>query len=135
MSVAEVIYRLVEFVQMTIQVRSNVDSFNIYHATSIGGPYTKFLEVPNVEHPENRFKGRTVFQFNPADLLWDNTQINYIKIAPVTNLVEGAQEGPVKVYPLHYDQSQATNNKTALFVYDETEAKWVPANTSMSAFQ
>ena len=135
MNVAETLYRLPEYVQLSIFVRDGVDAFEIHHATVEVGPYTKFLTITNVGSQEPRFLGRVIFQFNPLDLGWDNTQINYIKIAPVVAGVPGALEGPTKIYPLHYDQTQATNNKSALFVFDETDQRWIPASTNMSAFQ
>jgi hypothetical protein len=134
-NVAETIYRLVSYVQMSIWIRFGVDSFNIYQAVSVSGPYTKFLEVRNIEDSEPRFAGRTVFSFNPSDLGWNNDQINYIRIAPVTGGIEGSQEGPVYIYPLHYDSARASGNPSTMFVWSTSDKRWIPASTSMSAFQ
>lgn len=133
MSVAEVIYRLVEYVEMSIFVRSGVDSFNIYQSTVETGPYTLVKNVANVASTQPRYKNRVKFSFNPIDLGWNNQQKNYIKIAPVTNSVEGAQEGPVVVYPMHYQKLPA--DYIAIQVWDETESRYIPASTDMSAFK
>ena len=134
MNVAETIYRLSEFIQMTIKVRPNVDSFNIYQSNNIGGPWVFLLNVINLSSTENRFKGRTVFQFNPQTIGWSNDVSNYIAINPVVGGVEGLQEGPVTIYPLHFEHAKSVD-RTSLFIYDEPSKRYVPATTNMAAFQ
>lgn len=134
MNVAETIYRLSEFIQMTIKVRPNVDSFNIYQSNNVGGPWTFLLNVANLPSTEKRFKGRTVFQFNPQTIGWNNTVNNFIAINSVVGGVEGAQEGPVTIYPLHFEHAKSID-RTSIFVYDNAADRYVPATTDMSAFQ
>lgn len=134
MNVAETIYRLSEFIQMTIRVRQNVDSFNVYQSNNIVGPWVFLVNVINVSSVEKRFKGRAVFQFNPQTIGWNNDTSNYITINPVVGGVEGAQEGPVTVYPLHFEHAKSVD-RTSLFVYDNLSKRYVPATTSMTAFQ
>ena len=133
-NVAETIYRLSEFVLMTIRIRSLVDSYNIYQSNSNIGPWIFLLNVPNIPSSEIRFKGRTVFSFNPLALTWSNEVSNFISIAPVTNNIEGAKEGPVTVYPLHYEHAKSVD-RMSLFVYDNAGQRYVPATTAMAAFQ
>jgi hypothetical protein len=132
-NVAETIYRLTEYIQMTIKLRSNVDSFNVYQSTNIAGPWTFLLNVENTQS-EKRFKGRTVFQFNPNLIGWSNDVSNYIVIHPVVGGVEGAQEGPVTIFPLHYEHAKSVD-RTSIFVYDKGSERYVPATTDMTAFK
>ena len=133
-NVAETIYRLSEFVQMTIRIRTLVDSFNIYQSNNNVGPWIFLLNIPNIPSSEIRFKGRTVFSFNPLLLPWSNEVSNFISIAPVTNNIEGALEGPVTIYPLHYEHAKSVD-RMSLFVYDNAGQRYVPATTAMAAFQ
>ena len=133
-NVAETIYRLTEFIQMTIKVRTNVDSFNIYQSTNQLGPWVFLQNVVNLPSTERRFKGRTVFQFNPKSIGWAEDVSNYITVHPVVGGVEGPQEGPVTIYPLHFEHAKSVD-RTSLFIYDKTFERYVPATTDMSAFQ
>lgn len=132
LNVAETLYRLIEFVQMSIFVRTGVESFNIYQSTD-DITYNLLINVPNQASEEPRFAGRVIFSFNPENLGWNNTTTNFIKIAAVASGVEGVLEGPVKVFPLHYEQAK-TVDRNAIFVYDDVNQRWIPASTSMSAF-
>jgi len=133
-NVAETIYRLSEFIQMTIRIRPNVDSYNIYQSNFNIGPWVFLLNVVNEQSTEPRFKGRTVFQFNPDVIGWSNDATNYISIAPVVGGVEGPLEGPVVVYPLHFEHAKSVD-RTSIFVYDDAAKRYVPATTAMAAFQ
>jgi hypothetical protein len=133
MPVAEVLYRLVEYIQLSIWERVGVDSFNIYQSTIDVGPYTLFTSTPNEGSNEFRTKGRILVSFNPKDFSWDNEATNYIKIAPVTGGVEGPLEGPVKILPLHYEKAISVD-RMAMFVYDDVNQRYIPASTSMTAF-
>ena len=95
----QLIYRLQDTVRLLIDYRDGVDTFNLYWSSTSGGAYTKFAEgILNEEGKIPHIKSRALYDFNPSTISsWDNDQTNYIKLAPVTSGVEGAQEGPMEI--------------------------------------
>jgi len=126
----ELIYRTPVFVQMTIKLRDNVDYFKIYQSTN-NVLYTYMMDVlnntPNDLVNKRRFLGRCVFQFNPNDVAWNNDVTNYITFAPVVGGVEGAQEGPKIIPPLHADQHDLVSyNRVSLHAWNDVFKRYVP---------
>jgi len=95
----QLIYRLVDTVRLLIDYRDSVDSFNFYWSATEGGAYTLFAEgIPNEPSNNPAIRDKVQFEFTPSTITgWDNTQANYIKIAPVTGGTPGSQEGPMEV--------------------------------------
>ena len=129
MSGLELIYRTTNFIQMTIKVRPNVDSFNVYQSTD-NVTYNLLVNVANKQaidgENKRRFLGRCVFNFDPVVLTWDNTKFNYIKIAPVTGVIVGAQETEKVISPVGLDQSKMVTNKVSLHAWSDTLNEFVP---------
>jgi len=101
----QIIYRLRDFVRLLIDYRGGVtppDTFNLYWSTTSGGAYTLFLsKILNEPNTNPAVKGKVIADFIPSTITnpvqWDNIQTNYIKLAPVTGGVVGAQEGPLAI--------------------------------------
>ena len=95
----QLIYRLQDTVRLLIDYRSGVDTFNFYWSSTEGGAYTSFYEgLINEKSDVPSIRGKIVFDFNPSAISgWNNDQTNWIKLAPVTGGIVGAQEGPLKI--------------------------------------
>lgn len=100
----QLVYRLKDFVRLLIDYRESPtpDTFNLYWSTTSGGAYTLFAEkILNQPSSIPQIRGKILFEFVPSQITnptqWDNNQTNYIKLAPVTGGVVGAQEGPIEI--------------------------------------
>lgn len=96
----QIIYRLKQVVRLFIDYRAGVDSFNLYYSNTESGSYTLIGSTLNNPSIAPASRGKVVFEFITDGLAnWDNETRNYVKLAPVINDIEGAQEGPLVILP------------------------------------
>lgn len=125
----QIIYRLQDHVRLLVDYRTGSpppDTFNFYWSSTSGGAYTLFLEdVINQGSSIPGIKGKILVDFVPSTIAsWDNGQTNYIKLAPVTGGVVGAQEGPMEI-PTK-DEIGVAYDKTVIFGFNKTNQKFIP---------
>jgi hypothetical protein len=127
----QLIYRLSTTIRLFIDKRTGVDSYNFYWSNVVGGPYTLFRNIINSASRTPATRGKVVFEFNTSSLVgWSNDVQNYIKMAPVTGVVVGAQEGPLliptrisRIIPKEYAVIYGLNTDSQKFIpvsVDET---------------
>ena len=94
----QVIYRLRTTIRLFIDYRPGVDSFNFYHSNAVGGPYVALGSVSNVASLVPATRGKVIYEFHTDGLEgWSDDTRNYIKLAPVTGVIVGPQEGPLMI--------------------------------------
>ena len=121
----QIIYRLRQTVRLFIDYRENVDSFNLYYCNTVGGVYALIGAVDNVASTSPASRGKVVYEFSTESLTnWVDTTSNYIKLAPVVGVVEGAQEGPLKI-PSR-TETIAPKEFSVMFGFNKDTQKFVP---------
>jgi hypothetical protein len=98
----QLIYRLHDTIRLLIDYRSSPippDSYNFYWSSTSGGVYALFASgIKNQPDRNPSIRNKILFDFLGSSIAgWSNFQTNYIKMAPVTGVVIGAQEGPLDI--------------------------------------
>lgn len=124
----QLIYRLRETIRLLIDYRTGVDSFNVYCAKVLVGPYGLIANVADIASNVPAIRGKIQLEFGTAPLetagFWDNNVVNYIKLAPVVGGVEGALEGPLNV-PTRVS-TIIPKEFAAMYGFDATNQKFIP---------
>ena len=122
----QLIYRLPDTVRLLVEYRDGVDTFNFYWSATEGGAYTLFKEdLLNEPSKIPAIKGKVLYDFVPSTISgWDNSQTNYIKMAPVTGGVVGAQEGPMTIRTREELITYA--DKMIAYGFNKDEQRFIP---------
>lgn len=129
LSGVQLIYRLKNTIRLLIDYRDGSpapDSFNFYWSSTEGGAYTSFATgIENIGSNVASVRGKIVFDFIPSLIAgWDNNQANYIKMAPVTGGVEGAQEGPMQIPTVREMTGPA--DTVVVYGFNKANQKYIP---------
>lgn len=118
----QLITRFRSVIRLLITYRVGVDSYQLLHSTSSGGPYTQFATVPNTPSLQPQIRGKILVEYNTDTLGWDNDVPNFMKIKPVTGGVPGGTEGPMTIPPV---RDNSLDNSANILGYNTDENRFI----------